>query len=48
MRYIIQVTFLSNSIQLLARPQYLVKRIRRWLAKTKFEEFNAELIVNHK
>ena len=45
MRYIIQVTFLSNSIQLLALPQYLVKKIRVLLATTEYEKFYASLIV---
>lgn len=45
MRYIIQVTFLSNSIQLLALPQYLVKKFRILLATTEYEKFYASLIV---
>jgi len=46
MRYIIQVTFLSNSIQLLALPQYLIKKIRILMATTEYEKFYASLIVN--
>jgi hypothetical protein len=45
MRYIVQVTFLSNSFQLLALPQYLVKKFRVLLASTDYEKFYASLIV---
>jgi hypothetical protein len=46
MRYIVQCTFLSNSLQLLALPQYLVKKIRVLIAKTDYEKYYASLIVN--
>ena len=45
MRYIVQCTFLSNSLQLLALPQYLVKKIRILIAQTDYEKFYASLIV---
>jgi hypothetical protein len=44
-RYIIQVAFLSNSLQLLALPQYLMKKIRMILASTEYEKFYASMIV---
>lgn len=47
MRYIIQVTFLSNSIQLLALPQFIVRKFRMLLASTEYEKFYASLIVNN-
>jgi hypothetical protein len=45
MRYIVQVTFLSNSIQLLALPVFFVKKIRLLIATTDYEKFYASLIV---
>lgn len=47
MRYIVQVTFLSNSIQLLALPQYLMKKLRILLARTDYEKFYASLIKKY-
>lgn len=47
MRYIVQVTFLSNSIQLLALPQFFVKKIRVFLASTEYEKFYASLIKKY-
>jgi hypothetical protein len=47
MRYIIQVTFISNGIQLLALPQYFVRKVRVFLAKTDYEKFYASLIKKY-
>jgi hypothetical protein len=45
MRYIVQVTFLSNSIQLLALPVFFVKKVRLFMATTDYEKFYASMIV---
>jgi hypothetical protein len=47
MRYIVQVTFLSNSIQLLALPQFFVKKFRVFIASTEYEKFYASLIKKY-
>lgn len=47
MRYIIQVTFISNCFQLLALPQYFVKRFRIFIASTDYEKFYASLIKKY-
>ncbi len=47
MRYIVQVTFLSNSIQLLALPQYFVKKFRVLIASTDYEKFYASMIKKY-
>jgi hypothetical protein len=47
MRYIIQVTFISNGIQLLALPQFFVRKVRVFLAKTDYEKFYASLIKKY-
>ena len=47
MRYIIQVTFISNGIQLLALPQFFVRKFRVFLAKTDYEKFYASLIKKY-
>jgi hypothetical protein len=47
MRYIVQVTFISNSIQLLALPQFMVKKFRVFLASTEYEKFYASLIKKY-
>lgn len=45
LRYIVQVTFLSNSLQLIAAPQFLVKKLRVMIAQTEYEKYYASLIV---
>jgi len=47
MRYIVQVTFLSNSIQLMALPQFIVKKLRILIAQTDYEKFYASLIKKY-
>jgi hypothetical protein len=47
MRYIVQVTFLSNSIQLLSLPVYIMKKVRVLLASTDYEKFYASLIKKY-
>lgn len=47
MRYIIQVTFISNCFQLLALPQYFVKKFRVFIASTDYEKFYASLIKKY-
>lgn len=47
MRYIVQVTFLSNSIQLLALPQFILKKLRILIAQTDYEKFYASLIKKY-
>ncbi len=47
MRYIIQVTFISNGIQLLALPQFFVKKFRVLIASSDYEKFYASLVKKY-
>ena len=47
MRYIIQVTFISNGIQLLALPQFFVKKFRVFIASSDYEKFYASLVKKY-
>ena len=47
LRYAIQVTFISNGIQLLALPQFFVKKMRVLLASSDYEKFYASMIKKY-
>ena len=47
LRYAIQVTFISNGIQLLALPQFFVKKMRVILASSDYEKFYASMIKKY-
>lgn len=47
MRYIIQVTFVSNGIQLLSLPQFFVRKFRVFMASSNYEKFYASLIKKY-
>ena len=47
LRYAIQVTFISNGIQLLALPQFFVKKMRVMLASSDYEKFYASMIKKY-
>ena len=47
LRYAIQVTFFSNGIQLLALPQFFVKKMRVLLASSDYEKFYASMIKKY-
>lgn len=46
-RYIIQVTFISNSIQFLAVPTFLMRKIRIYLSKSDYEKVYSSLIKKY-
>ena len=47
LRYAIQVTFISNGIQLLALPQFFVKKMRVLLANSEYAKFYASMIKKY-
>ena len=47
LRYAIQVTFISNGIQLLSLPQFFVKKMRVLLASSDYEKFYASMIKKY-
>ena len=47
LRYAIQVTFISNGIQLLALPQFFVKKFRVFLASSDYEKFYNSMIKKY-
>jgi hypothetical protein len=47
LRYAIQVTFISNGIQLLSLPQFFVKKMRVFLASSDYEKFYASMIKKY-
>ena len=47
LRYAIQVTFISNGIQLLALPQFFVIKMRVLLASSDYEKFYASMIKKY-
>ena len=47
LRYAIQVTFISNGIQLLALPQFFVKKLRVFLASSDYEKFYNSMIKKY-
>ena len=46
-RYIIQVTFLSNTIQLLAVPPFLMRKIRVLIARSDYEKIYASMVKKY-
>jgi hypothetical protein len=47
LRYAVQVTFISNGIQLLSLPQFFVKKMRVFLASSDYEKFYASMIKKY-